>query len=47
MAVVIPAILLLNMLTGGEDLTAIHKDPLNGIFELGAERTGFSSCLCL
>ena len=41
MAVVIPAILLLNMLTGGEDLTAIRKDPLNGIFELGAERTGF------
>jgi hypothetical protein len=37
----IPAILLLNILTGGEDLTAIRKDPLNGIFQLGAERTGF------
>jgi hypothetical protein len=41
MAAIIPAILLLNVLTGGEDLTAIRKDPLNGIFQLGAERTGF------
>jgi hypothetical protein len=41
MAAVVPAILLLNMLTGGEDLAAIRKDPINGIFQLGAERTGF------
>jgi hypothetical protein len=40
-AAVIPAILLLNLLTGGGDLTAIRKDPLNAIFQLGAERTGF------
>ena len=36
----IPAIFLLNVLTGGGDLTAIRKDPLNTIFELGAERNG-------
>lgn len=36
----IPAILLLNVLTGGSDLAAIRKDPLNAIFELGAERNG-------
>jgi hypothetical protein len=39
-AVLIPAILLLNVLTGGSDLGAIRKDPLNAIFELGAERSG-------
>jgi len=38
-AAFIPAILLLNILTGGSDLGAIGKDPLNGIFQLGAERT--------
>ena len=36
----IPAIFLLNVLTGGGDLNAIRKDPLNGIFELGLERNG-------
>lgn len=40
-AAIIPAILLLNVLTGGGDLDAIRKDPLNAMFELGAERTGF------
>jgi lantibiotic transport system permease protein len=39
MAALIPAILLLNVLTGGSDLKATGKDPLNGIFLLGAERT--------
>ncbi|RYG53829.1 MAG: hypothetical protein EOO01_03305 [Chitinophagaceae bacterium] len=41
-AAFIPAILLLNILTGGSDLEAISKDPLNGIFRLGAERTGIA-----
>ena len=36
----IPAIFLLNVLTGGGDLESTRKDPLNTIFELGAERTG-------
>jgi lantibiotic transport system permease protein len=36
----IPAIFLLNILTGGADLGAIRKDPLNSMFELGMERTG-------
>lgn len=40
MAAVIPAILLLNMLTGGSDLNSTGKDQLNGLFQLGAERTG-------
>jgi lantibiotic transport system permease protein len=35
-----PAIFLLNVLTGGGDVGAIAKDPLNGIFEMGAERSG-------
>lgn len=39
-AALIPAILLLNLLTGGGDLAAIRKDPLNAIFELDAERSG-------
>src|SRR6188472_311314 len=36
----IPAIFLLNVLTGGGDVAALGKDPLNAIFELGAERNG-------
>lgn len=36
----VPAIFLLNVLTGGGDLDAIRKDPLNAIFELGMERNG-------
>lgn len=36
----VPAIFLLNVFTGGGDLNAIRKDPLNTIFELGAERSG-------
>lgn len=39
-AAFIPAIFLLNVLTGGGDVAAIRKDPLNAIFELGAERNG-------
>lgn len=39
LAAFIPAILLLNILTGGSDLAAISKDPSNGIFQLGTERT--------
>jgi lantibiotic transport system permease protein len=39
-AVPIPAIFLLNVLTGGGDLKAISKDPINAIFEMGAERNG-------
>lgn len=40
LAAPIPAIFLLNIFTGGGDLKAISKDPLNTIYELGAERTG-------
>jgi hypothetical protein len=36
----IPAIFLLNVLTGGSDLKTISKDPINVIFEIGAERNG-------
>lgn len=36
----IPAIFLLNVLTGGSDLEAVRKDPMNAIFELGMERNG-------
>jgi lantibiotic transport system permease protein len=36
----IPAIFLLNVLTGGGDLEAIRKDPLNAMFELDIERNG-------
>lgn len=39
-AAFIPAILLLNISTGGSDLTSVSQDPLNGLFELAAERTG-------
>jgi len=39
-ALPIPAILLLNLLSGGSDLTSIAKDPLNLMFEMGAERNG-------
>lgn len=39
-AMPIPAIFLLNVLTGGSDLGAISKDPLNAMLELGAERSG-------
>ena len=35
-AAFIPAIFLLNVLTGGSDLAAVSKDPLNAIFELCA-----------
>ncbi|MGN6402077.1 MAG: ABC transporter permease [Flavisolibacter sp.] len=41
-AAFIPAILLLNLLTGGADLKAVAQDPLNRIFELCAERTGIA-----
>lgn len=36
----IPAIFLLNVLTGGGDLKAVSKDSINTIFEIGAERNG-------
>ena len=36
----VPAIFLLNVLTGGSDLTAIRKDPVNQVFEMGLERNG-------
>ena len=36
----VPAIFLLNVLTGGGDLAAIRKDPLNLMFEMGTERNG-------
>ncbi|GAA4323139.1 ABC transporter permease [Flaviaesturariibacter amylovorans] len=36
----VPFLFLLNVLTGGSDLKALAKDPLNSAFELGAERTG-------
>lgn len=36
----VPLIFLLNVLTGGSDLAAIRKDPLNTIFEMGTERNG-------
>lgn len=39
-ALPIPLIFLLNVVTGGGDLQAIGKDPLNSIFEMGAERAG-------
>lgn len=38
-AAIIPAILLINLLTGGSDLGTTGKDQLNGLFQLGAERT--------
>ena len=38
-AAIIPAILLLNVLTGGGDLKAL-EDPLNDLFKLGVERNG-------
>lgn len=39
-ALPIPAILLLNILTGGSDLNAISKDPMNLMFEMCMERNG-------
>jgi len=36
----VPLIFLLNVLTGGGDLDAIRKDPLNTMFQLGMERSG-------
>ncbi|RYY97824.1 MAG: hypothetical protein EOO11_09800 [Chitinophagaceae bacterium] len=39
-AAIIPAILLLNVLTGGGDVAALGKDPLNALLEMGAERSG-------
>ncbi|MBB1285149.1 ABC transporter permease [Flavisolibacter sp. BT320] len=36
----VPAIFLLNVLTGGGDLKDTRNDPLNAIFELGLERSG-------
>jgi lantibiotic transport system permease protein len=39
-AVPVPLIFLLNVLTGGVDLEATRIDPLNAMFELGAERNG-------
>src|SRR5687768_11596521 len=38
-ATIIPAILLLNVLTGGGDLKAL-EDPLNDLFKMGVERNG-------
>ncbi|RYY89080.1 MAG: hypothetical protein EOO15_07185 [Chitinophagaceae bacterium] len=39
-AVPVPLIFLLNVLTGGGDVDAIHKGSLNAVFELGMERNG-------
>ncbi|RYZ20852.1 MAG: hypothetical protein EOO16_15180 [Chitinophagaceae bacterium] len=36
----VPLIFLLNVLTGGGDVEAIHKDPLNAMYALGSERNG-------
>lgn len=36
----VPLIFLLNVLTGGGDLEAVHKGSLNTVFELGMERNG-------
>jgi lantibiotic transport system permease protein len=36
----VPLILLLNIVTGGGDVDAIHKGSLNAVFDLGMERTG-------
>ena len=36
----VPLIFLLNVLTGGGDVEAIHKGSLNAVFELGMERNG-------
>jgi hypothetical protein len=38
-AALIPAIILLNVLTDGGDLAAIRKDGMNAVFEMGAERS--------
>jgi hypothetical protein len=42
LAAFIPAVFLLNALSGGSDLAAVSRDPLNDIFGLCAERTGFA-----
>ncbi|HYE56131.1 MAG TPA: ABC transporter permease [Chitinophagaceae bacterium] len=39
-AALIPAIFLLNILTGGSDLAAISKDPLNTMLEMDIQRSG-------
>jgi lantibiotic transport system permease protein len=39
-AALVPLILMLNVLTGGGDVDAIHKGSLNAVFDLGMERTG-------
>jgi hypothetical protein len=36
----VPLIFLLNVLTGGGDVEAVHKGALNAVFELGMERNG-------
>jgi hypothetical protein len=36
----VPLIFLLNVLTGGGDVDAVHKGSLNAVFELGLERNG-------
>lgn len=36
----VPLIFLLNVLTGGGDVGAVHKGSLNAVFELGMERNG-------
>src|SRR6476661_10256486 len=36
----VPLIFLLNVLTGGGDVEAVHKGSLNAVFELGMERNG-------
>src|SRR5690349_9113020 len=40
MAVPIPFIFLLNVLTGGGDVKVTHEGPLNALFDLGLERNG-------
>ncbi len=36
----VPLIFMLNVLTGGGDVEAVHKGGLNAVFELGMERNG-------
>ncbi|GAB4091121.1 ABC transporter permease [Flaviaesturariibacter terrae] len=36
----VPLIFLLNVLTGGGDVEAVHRGSLNAVFELGMERNG-------
>jgi lantibiotic transport system permease protein len=36
----VPLIFMLNVITGGGDVDAVHKGSLNAVFDLGMERTG-------